>query len=469
MSESTALAPMPIESSVKVVPRQSASDIMETVIARGDLSDLKPGERARYYVAVCESMGLNPLTKPFDYIELDGKLTLYPTRGATDQLRKIYNVSIVIVDRKIIEGVYVVTARATMPDGRTDESTGAVPIVKEGGTWETAQSGKRYFKGNGEFSPLSPADRANVLMKTETKAKRRATLSAIGLPFLDESELDTVRGARAVVVDHETGEIFGDLADSLTGGTHTAADSGTSQENRERAMKALHAATRTKDKVDKFPGQPDVHAVLRELAIPGFNVKSMSDLTVAQLTTLRTWVNAQAPNVALEKLDVVRSFAACQDVDEIEAVALSVKERNLGDDLMRAVCRHYKAALSHEQPIDVAHTVIDDDAPPVESPVITDDEGARIEWRERIDGVAQDGDQGRREAGWHTLVGDAGADEYRWAEMHRRAPSMAMLRWIAERCLEAKMRGDLVFLAELARTKELAQTQTPTRNGSRNG
>jgi hypothetical protein len=120
MSNSTAVAP---------VSAQSAGDIMERVIAVGDLSKLQPEERVLYYNRTCESLGLNPLTRPFEYIYLNNKLTLYARKDCTDQLRSLKRVSVAIVDRQRIEDIYAVTARATMPDGRTDESIGAVPIA----------------------------------------------------------------------------------------------------------------------------------------------------------------------------------------------------------------------------------------------------------------------------------------------------------------------------------------------------
>ncbi|MEM6432233.1 MAG: hypothetical protein AAF773_00020 [Cyanobacteria bacterium P01_D01_bin.115] len=165
---------------------------LEKVLVNGDLSSLAPLERMNYYRAVCNSVGLNPLTRPFEYIVLNDKLTLYARKDATDQLRSIHGVSIEIVERIECNGVYIVKARATNSYGRTDEATGVVPIEKENGTWETAQSGKRYFKKNGTFSPLRGDDLANAIMKAETKAKRRVTLSICGLGFLDESETDTI-------------------------------------------------------------------------------------------------------------------------------------------------------------------------------------------------------------------------------------------------------------------------------------
>src|SRR5215472_13973636 len=59
--------------------------IMESVLTRGDLSKLSVAERNTYYMEICRSLGLNPLTKPFDYIPLNGKLTLYAKRDCADQ------------------------------------------------------------------------------------------------------------------------------------------------------------------------------------------------------------------------------------------------------------------------------------------------------------------------------------------------------------------------------------------------
>ncbi len=148
-------------------PEQSA--IIESVVVHGDLSKLSAAERTSYYARVCESVGVNPLTKPFEYLRLNGREVLYATRTCTDQLRGIHGVSIRITARENVGDVYVVTASATNREGRVDESTGAVVV-----------------------GALKGESLANALMKAETKAKRRVTLSICGLGMLDESELDTI-------------------------------------------------------------------------------------------------------------------------------------------------------------------------------------------------------------------------------------------------------------------------------------
>ena len=178
---------------------------LEKVLLQGDLSSLKPEERIAYYRELCASLDLNPLTKPFEYLELKGQggkvsLTLYVKKDATDQIRNRRNASTRIVSREVVEGVYIVTAEASTPEGRKEESIGAVPIMKEGGRWHKSE-GRNEFVGDGTFVPLRPEERANAMMKAETKAKRRATLSLFGLGMIDESEIETIRGARAVSVE----------------------------------------------------------------------------------------------------------------------------------------------------------------------------------------------------------------------------------------------------------------------------
>ena len=147
-------------------PRAIDPAIVERVLITGDLRQLTPAQKVAYYARVCDSLGLNPLTQPFAYIVLNGKEQLYARRECAEQLRRKHNVSTKIVARELVEGCYVVTAGASLPEGRTDESIGAVAI-----------------------DGLKGEARANAMMKAETKSKRRVTLSICGLGMLDESEV----------------------------------------------------------------------------------------------------------------------------------------------------------------------------------------------------------------------------------------------------------------------------------------
>jgi hypothetical protein len=154
-------------------------------MAKGnDLAKLTSEERAEYYNQVCSSLGLNPLTKPLDYINLSGKLTLYAKKDCTDQLRSIRNISITETTQLQMGDIFVVNVKASTPEGRTDADTGAVSTTN-----------------------LRGEALANALMKAITKAKRRVTLSICGLGFLDETEVETIPDAKPVRVDIATGEV----------------------------------------------------------------------------------------------------------------------------------------------------------------------------------------------------------------------------------------------------------------------
>lgn len=147
---------------------------LEKAVLAGDLARLSHEERLAYYTAVCRSLGLNPLTHPLGYLALSGRLVLYVKREATDQLRRRHQVTVDRVEAREVEGIWLAEVHGHTPDGREDTEIGAVPVV-------TAQG-----------QPVSPAERANAAMKAVTKAKRRLTLSLIGLGWLGEDELDTL-------------------------------------------------------------------------------------------------------------------------------------------------------------------------------------------------------------------------------------------------------------------------------------
>jgi hypothetical protein len=151
------------------VARPSGADVIEAVITKGDLTKLSPVEKTQYYAEVCRSVGLNPYTRPFEYIMLNGRLQLYARREATDQLRRLNGISLEVISRKIDGEILTVHVRAKDKAGRTDEDFGAVNIAG--------------LKGEA---------RANAEMKAVTKAKRRVTLSVSGLGFLDESEVEDI-------------------------------------------------------------------------------------------------------------------------------------------------------------------------------------------------------------------------------------------------------------------------------------
>jgi hypothetical protein len=167
-------------------PAQVSVEGVEDALLDGDLSKLTSQQRLDYYEKVCESVGLNPLTKPFEYIRLNGQLTLYATRAAAEQLRKVNGISITDLEETWRDSLCIFRAKAEDAEGRTDVATGAVDTSRSSGQ-----------------------DLANDIMKAETKAKRRVTLSLAGLGWLDETEVSDIpdQATEEVNVDYDTGEV----------------------------------------------------------------------------------------------------------------------------------------------------------------------------------------------------------------------------------------------------------------------
>lgn len=162
-------------SSIEAVTDTSLAARANLALIQGDLSKLTEPERLHYYRQVCQSVGLNPNTRPLGYLSFQGKLTLYATRNCTDQLRAIHGVSLVSHDIKESNGILTCTVTMRDRNGRTDTDMGCIPT-----------------KG------LQGDALANAWMKVLTKAKRRCTLSLCGLSLLDETETDTMPGASVV-------------------------------------------------------------------------------------------------------------------------------------------------------------------------------------------------------------------------------------------------------------------------------
>lgn len=146
-----------------------STDVIRSLILDGDVSKMTANQKVEYVTNLSKSLGLNPLSQPFQIIRFQSKEKLYATKDCTEQLRKIHGVSVTESISERHDELLIVHVKVQDKTGRTDVGTGAVVI------------------GNVKGEAL-----ANAYMKCETKAKRRATLSICGLGMLDESELDTM-------------------------------------------------------------------------------------------------------------------------------------------------------------------------------------------------------------------------------------------------------------------------------------
>ena len=172
-------------------------EIITSIVINGDIGKLTPQQKVNYYRSFCERLGLDPISQPFKLLRLNGKEVLYCDRSGAQQLNKVHKVSHNIKARETVSGCYVVTAQASMPDGRHTESIGAVPIEN-----------------------LRGDNLCNAMMKAETKAKRRSTLDLLGLGILDETEADAIPNAvKSDAVDIEKPEWTATRGPALTTGS----------------------------------------------------------------------------------------------------------------------------------------------------------------------------------------------------------------------------------------------------------
>jgi hypothetical protein len=153
-------------------PREPLPEAVEKALIANDLKSLSAEQRLGFYKSRCEAAGLDPRARPFIYVELKGKLTLYATKECAEQLNGMHGISHKIVSKGPDgAGLYVAEVEALMQDGRATTDIGVVVT-----------------------SGLKGEELANAMMKAVTKAKRRATLSLCGLgDVLSDAELDTVQ------------------------------------------------------------------------------------------------------------------------------------------------------------------------------------------------------------------------------------------------------------------------------------
>lgn len=159
--------------------------LIHEMILHGNINEMTPEQQVQYAIKVAESVGIDPTTAPFQVIDLPGRgRVLYATKGAAEQLRRVHGVSIVEMTRDNIGSALIVQVKGRDKSGREDIATGSVNL--EG------LQGERL---------------ANAILRCETKAKRRLTLSIVGLGMLDETEVQDIPGAKPVQQDNDQHEL----------------------------------------------------------------------------------------------------------------------------------------------------------------------------------------------------------------------------------------------------------------------
>ena len=167
---------------------EQASAALQHLLASGDYSRLTDRQRAALYLDTCASLGINPRTRPLDWIEFydpeikGKKLTLYPNKTCFDQLARQHQIRIRTVEEKIVGSLFKVVVEGTMPDGRSESNVAYLDLTDRDG------------------NPLKGQKLGNAYMKCHTKAKRRLVFGMIGLmapPF----DVEDGPRSRVVTVD----------------------------------------------------------------------------------------------------------------------------------------------------------------------------------------------------------------------------------------------------------------------------
>lgn len=156
-------------------------DTIEKALS-GDLSPLTPAQKSQYYLAKCAAMGLDPSTKPLDWITFQGKLACYPNATAAQQIADQRGIDVETSDPEIVQlgGADMVkcVGRGRTQDGRVAERTA-------------------YLAVNG----AKGQDLGNLLMKAETKAFRRVVAALTGWAAKDADEILEQGGRRATITE----------------------------------------------------------------------------------------------------------------------------------------------------------------------------------------------------------------------------------------------------------------------------
>src|SRR5215467_13587952 len=143
------------------------------LLGDGDLSKFSPDERLRFAQLMCERRGVDVRDGVVQLIRSQGRVVLYWNSLFTDSQRAVLGITIESLTWDIFDNICVARCEMRAADGRRDVDIGAVSV--EG---------------------LKGVARENAIMKSLTKAKRRTTLSILGMGSSESEDLpETARPA----------------------------------------------------------------------------------------------------------------------------------------------------------------------------------------------------------------------------------------------------------------------------------
>jgi hypothetical protein len=142
--------------------------ILNLISPSGSIKHLPRGDQRILIMKLCNFFGLNPLTNPFLIVRFaDGDEKIYVTRDGCNQLRHklaidTYGLRVEFIEEKLV--ISVISGKNK--HGRVSDESGSVSLVG-----------------------LTDAQKADAVMKSTTKAKRRLTLDLSGLSVLSDVEV----------------------------------------------------------------------------------------------------------------------------------------------------------------------------------------------------------------------------------------------------------------------------------------
>jgi len=217
------------------ISKRKVNKIIEKINSKnGDLSILNENERMIYYNYMCDKIGLDPATRPFDFINLDGKIILYATKSCSDQLRLKHEISTESIEVYFHNNI--VYCKATIVD----------------------KNGRKECAIGSEFlEPDKKLNAADKIMKAETKAKRRATLSMFAISVLDETEIYSIQN-QSISYNNQTSQQTNNISNQTTQTNYT-----------KQELNKVQSVNNREDSLEKFKDiSEEIKEKAKELNMP---------------------------------------------------------------------------------------------------------------------------------------------------------------------------------------------------------
>jgi hypothetical protein len=197
----------------ELVPSKSAAMTvsMETAAVKeyfrsGNVAAMTDDERDYVRVKLCQKYDLDPILRPFDLISFNGGMKFYMTASATNQLANAKSLTreVLLLEVNAEQMLARCTVKVSDTNGRAETANAFIAVSKFlAPTKENPVPRKVLMDGE---------DLANALLKLETKAKRRATMSFFGVMDAGYDNEDRQQTAPLAAPDVSRPRVLSDAA-----------------------------------------------------------------------------------------------------------------------------------------------------------------------------------------------------------------------------------------------------------------